>query len=68
MLFDYSPLWETMKKKDITTYMLINKFGICSKTIYNLKHNKSITMYTLGRLCKVLNCTPDEVIRFEYDD
>ena len=61
--FDYDPLWKTLKKKDLSTYSLINNYGISSRTIYNLKHNKSITVYTLVKLCEVLNCQPKEIIR-----
>lgn len=61
----YDPLWATMKRQDITTYTLITKYGINSRTINNLRHNKSITMYTLERLCEILNCTPNDIIRFD---
>ncbi|MCQ2420028.1 MAG: helix-turn-helix transcriptional regulator [Clostridia bacterium] len=60
----YDPLWETMQKKNITTYTLIYKLGFSPQTIHNLKHNKSITIYTLEKLCKVLNCTPNDVLKF----
>ena len=68
----YDPLWATMKKREITTYTLITKYDINSRTINNLRHNKSITMYTLERLCDILNCTPNDIIQFnknnEFDD
>ncbi len=47
----YEPLWEHMKKINVTTYTLIYKYGFSSKTIYNLKHNKGITVDTLEKLC-----------------
>ncbi len=61
----YDPLWDTMRKREITTYSLITRYGINSRTINNLRHNKSITMYTLERLCEILNCTPNDIIRFD---
>lgn len=60
----YKPLWETMKKRNITTYALINKLGFSSNTINNLRHNKSITIFTLEKLCSVLDCTPNDVLEF----
>lgn len=59
----YNPLWETMRKRDISTYVLINN-NINPRTINNLKHNKSITMYTLEKLCDILSCSPNDVVRF----
>ena len=47
-MVSYEPLWKTMKQKDITTYTLIGKYKVLSKTIYNLKHNKHITTATLN--------------------
>lgn len=67
-MLSYEPLWKTMKEKNISTYTLIFKHEIPSKTIYNIKHNKSITMYTLERLCKILNCTPNDVVEFINDE
>lgn len=42
MMIDYSPLWETMKKKNISQYQLL-KQGIDNKTLNRLKNNKNIT-------------------------
>ena len=66
-LISYEPLWETMKKRGETTYTLINKHGLNARTINNLKHNKSITMYTLERLCQILDCRADSIVCFIPD-
>lgn len=62
-MIDYSPLWETMKQKGITQYALIQA-GIDRRTLDWLKKNKNITMLTLEKLCNVLDCTPDDIVRF----
>lgn len=67
-MISYEPLWETMRKQGITTYALINKYGIPASTIHTLKHNNNITMYTLEKLCNTLGCTADSIVRFENDD
>ena len=66
-MISYKPLWETMKSRKITTYTLINKYNINPRTINNLKHNKSITIYTTEQLCKILNCTPNDIVEFKED-
>lgn len=63
-MIDYTPLWATMQKKGITTYALIHTYNINPRTINNLKHNKSVTMYTLEKLCEILDCTPNDVVHF----
>ena len=64
-MISYKPLWETMAQKGITTYALINKYGISANTINRLKHGNSITMFTLETLCNILNCTPNDIIEFK---
>ena len=64
LLISYQPLWHTMEEKGITTYTLINKHGVSSRTINNLKHNKGITVFTLERLCEILDCTANDIIEF----
>lgn len=64
IMISYEPLWATMRQKEISTYALIHKHGIDAHTINNLKHNQSITMNTLESLCTILNCTPNDVVRF----
>lgn len=63
-MISYEPLWNTMKKRNITTYTLIHRFNINSRTVNNLKHNKSITIFTLERLCEILDCSPNDIIQF----
>ena len=67
-MLNYQPLWNIMQKQGITTYTLINKYNINPHTLNNLKHNKSITMYTLEKLCSILDCTPNDIIKFEQQE
>lgn len=66
-MISYEPLWNTMKDRNITTYTLIYKEGFSPQIINNLRHNKSITMHTLQKLCKILDCTPNDVVEFIGD-
>ena len=63
-MIDYTPLWETMRSRNITTYTLIHTHNINPRTINNLKHNKSVTMFTLEKLCSILECSPNDIVRF----
>ena len=67
-VISYKPLWETMRKKSVTTYALIYKHNFSPYTITSLKRNKSITMNTLEKLCKVLDCKPNDIIEFLEDE
>lgn len=63
-MISYEPLWRTMKEKGITTYTLINQYGINPRTINNLKHNKSITLFTMEKLCSILQCQAESIVVF----
>lgn len=66
-MISYEPLWRTMKEKGITTYTLIYKQGFSAYTVTNLKRNKSITMNTMEKLCRVLQCTPNDIVEFTQE-
>ena len=63
-IFYYRPLWDTMRKNGVSQYQLL-KGGIDNKTLDSLKKNKNITMVTLEKLCRIVGCTPNDVVRFE---
>ena len=52
-----------MEEKGITQYRLI-KSGIDNKTLDSLKKNNNITLLTLEKLCRILDCTPNDVVKF----
>ena len=62
-LIDFAPLWETMQRKQISQYQLL-KSGIDHKTLDTLKKNKNVTFVTLEKLCRILDCTPNDIVRF----
>ena len=63
-MIDYSPLWETMQHKGISQYRLL-KLGIDNKTLDSIKKGNNITLLTLEKLCFALDCTPNEIVRFQ---
>ena len=61
-IFDYRPLWDTMHKNGVSQYQLLQG-GIDNKTLDSLKKNKNITMVTLEKLCRLVGCSPNDVVR-----
>ena len=52
-IVDYGPLWETMRRNNVTQYQLLQS-GIDNHTLDSLKKGGNITMLTLEKLCKTL--------------
>lgn len=67
-MISYAPLYETMKKKGISTYKLINEFGVSRSLLDRLKHNKPISTVTLNDLCTYLDCKVEDILVYEKDD
>ena len=64
-IFNYEPLWGTMEAKGITQYQLL-KAGIDNRTLDSLKKGRNITVLTLAKLCRILGCTPNDIIAIEH--
>lgn len=63
----YDPLWETMRRKGITTYALIKQFHFSKGTLDSLKQNRNISTATLNDLCSILSCRVEDVLRYIPD-
>ena len=63
VMLDYTPLWETMRRNGVSQYSLL-KAGIDNKTLDWLKKGNNITLLTLEKICTILDCTPNDVVRF----
>ncbi len=63
-MISYEPFWDTLKEKNISTYTLINKYGISSSLIHRLRHDLPISTVTVNDLCIILNCDVSNIIKF----
>ena len=67
-MIDYSPLWETLKRKGITQYQLIHEYDFSAGTVDDLRKNKSITVNTMQTLCLILDCTPNDIFQVNKEN
>lgn len=63
----FDRLWGTMKKKGVTTYTLRVKNNMSSATVQRLKKNLPVSTYTIDNLCRILECTLDEIMEYKPD-
>ena len=63
-MISYQPFWETLKKKNITTYTLINKYHISSATIDRMKKGNGISTMKIDDFCKILKCEVSDIIKY----
>lgn len=66
-MISYEPLYKTLKEKGVSTYKLINEYGISRSLLDRLKHNRPISTVTLNDLCSILKCKVEDVLVFTED-
>lgn len=67
-MISYEPFYRKLKKKGISTYKLINDYGISRSLLDRLKHNKPISTVTLNDLCTILHCPVEDILLFTEDE
>ncbi len=65
-MISYSPLFETMKKRGITSYRL-EKMGFSRATYYSMQQGNSVSTNTINQLCKLLECEVSDIMKYEDD-
>ena len=64
----FDKLWNVMKEKGVSTYLLREKCGIDSKTIRRLRANDNMETKTLNKLCAVLECRLENIAEYVPDE
>ena len=66
-MISYDNLWNVMKEKGITQYMLIKRYNISPGQITRLKRNESVSTHTIDIFCKILHCEVADIMEFIDD-
>lgn len=67
-MISYDPFWQTLHRKNISTYKLIYEYGILPDTTQRLRSEKTITTKTLNTLCSVLCCQISDILVYIPDE
>lgn len=66
-MISYEPFYKTLRERGMTTYGLINRFGVSRSLLDRLKHNRPISTVTLDDLCRFLDCRVEDVLVYLPD-
>ena len=60
---------EYLQDNNISVYWLKNETRISHGTIYKISNNDTtmISLKNLGKICKALKCTPNDILTFEEE-
>ena len=60
-------LWHILLDRDMKKKELAQISGVSTYTINKLNKNENVTVEVLGKICRALNCTLDDIMEFEED-
>lgn len=66
-MITHEPFYQTLRKRNLSTYKLIQDYGISRSLLDRLKHNKPITTVTLNDLCSILHCRVEDILLYTED-
>ncbi len=68
MAISYKKLWKLLIDKDMKKSDLLNATGISRYTINKLNRGDNVTTDVLVKICRVLNCTMDDIMEILPED
>ena len=68
MAVRYDKLFHLMIDKRITNAQLKEKAGFSANIITRLKRNEYISIESVERICRVLECSVDDILEFVAED
>jgi len=68
MAVSYKKLWHILLDRDMKKKDLQSVAGLTAYVINKLSKNDDVTTETLGKICKALDCTTEDIMEFLPDD
>lgn len=62
-MISYKPFFETLKKKNISSYRLV-KMGFPQSNYYAIKRGENISTHTVNELCRILDCNVSDIMTY----
>ena len=66
MAVSYKKLFHLLIDKEISQTELMEKAGFSSNIIPRLKKDEYVSMETVEKICKALNCGVDDILDFTF--
>ena len=67
MSFSYKPLFLLLVQRNMQKMDLIKVLGISPNTLAKFAKGESMSLEIIERLCKVLECKPNDIFEFTED-
>jgi DNA-binding Xre family transcriptional regulator len=67
-MITYQPFYQTLKKKNLSTYKLVKDYNVSRSLLDRIKHNKPLSTVTIDDLCKILDCNVEDILVFQKEE
>lgn len=67
MAVSYKKLWHILLDRDMKKKELQSAAGLTSYAMNKLSRDEDVTTEILGKICKALDCTTDDIMEFVSD-
>ena len=67
-MISYEKLWEVMRRRGISQYILIKTYRISPGQLTRLKRNESVSTHTIETFCKILQCDVGDIMEYIPDN
>ena len=68
MTVSYDKLFFLMEERNINNAFLMRQANISGNIMSRLKHNQYVSLETVENICYVLQCSIDEILKFNFPD
>lgn len=68
MAVSYKKLWKLLIDKDMKKKDLEEQANVSHYTVSKLYRGENVTVDVLGRICRTLDCTIDDIMEFLPDE
>lgn len=68
MAVSYNKLWKLMIDQDLNKTQLKDKAQISTNAVAKLGKNEAVSMETLEKICRTLNCDVGDIMEFIDDN
>lgn len=67
-MISYRPFWETLKRKGVSTYVLIYQYGMSSNRFTRMRKNLPLSTTSIDDFCRILDCRVEDVMEYIADE
>lgn len=67
-MIKYDRFFATLKRMGISQYRLMEDYGVDNAQLHRLRHNMVIKTVTIDNLCRILNCSVEDIMEYIPDE